>query len=157
MTGLATSGRRILNMTHKKKKQVPVMSDVERDVLIDTLQSMLHHVKAEFIGVAPDWAPLENLLPPDWWDGWMFMEHDGDIRCYKHGITRRYLNIDSFGKCYIYRSAKRGWKEIDPTLAIDQAYKGIEKLGETRTSKYDKAYMESKYAHLEKAGITIIK
>lgn len=86
----------------------------------------------------------------------MYMQRVGDIRCYKHGITRQYLNIDTSVRCYVYRGKRKGWVEIDPAVAIDIAYKGIETLGETRESKYDAAYRNRKYTALSARGYRLI-
>jgi len=133
------------------------LTEADRQEIIDSLQAELNKFKAAFIGVAPDWEPLHKLLPPEWWDGWMFMEHNGDLRSYKHGITRNYLHLDADARCYMYRGKRKGWVEIDPTLAVDAAYFGIEKLGETRESKYDEAYRQRKYAALAARGFAVIK
>jgi hypothetical protein len=51
----------------------------------------------------PDWRPLENAIPPDYAEDFMFMGKAGDIVLYKHRLTRRYLNIDAVtGKFYRY-------------------------------------------------------
>jgi len=43
----------------------------------------------------PDWRPLENAIPSDYAEDFMFMGKAGGIVLYKHRITRRYLNIDA--------------------------------------------------------------
>ena len=48
----------------------------------------------------PDWRPLENAMPPEFCEEFMFMGKAGDIVLYKHRLTRRYLNID----CLLYTS-----------------------------------------------------
>jgi hypothetical protein len=131
--------------------------NIDHDAIVEELQSQLDYLKAEFIGVNPDWEPLHNLLPAEWCDGWMFMECIGDIRCYKHGITREYLNIDSLGKCYVYKGKRRGYVEVNANDAIDWAYRRIEQCGETRESKYDDAYRARKYAAFAALGLTVIK
>jgi hypothetical protein len=133
------------------------ISDEHRAAVIDDLQTAVDWIRAEFVGVNPEWRPLEKLLPPEWWSGWMFMERHGDICCYKHGITRRHLNIDPEGRCYVYMGSRKGWREVDAELAIDVAYENIEKLGETRESKYDDAYRARKYAAFAEMGITVIR
>src|SRR3954451_22582261 len=43
---------------------------------------------------SPDWEPLERTLPAEQWAGFMWMGlAPGGICLYKHGITRRYLNL----------------------------------------------------------------
>jgi hypothetical protein len=132
------------------------LTEADRLEIIDSIKAELEYLKAEFIGVDPDWDPLHKLLPPEWWDGWMFMQRSGEIRCYKHGITRNYLNIDPRGRCWTHRGKRKGWVQVDPGDAVDDAYHGIERLGETRESKYDAAYRTRKYTALEAAGYTVI-
>jgi hypothetical protein len=133
------------------------LTEADCEEIINSIKVELDRFKAEFIGVAPDWEPLHKLIPREWWDGWMFMHSDGDIRCYKHGITRRYLNIGVDGKCYVYRGKRKGWIEVDSTAAIDTAYHGIEQLGETRASKYNAAYRARKDAALARLGYTAVR
>ena len=43
---------------------------------------------------APDWEPLERVLPAEHCAGFVWMGlAPGGIRLYKHGLTRRYLNL----------------------------------------------------------------
>ena len=133
------------------------LTEADHEEIVRSIQTELEKFKAEFIGVDPDWEPLHRLLPAVWWDGWMFMQRFDDLRCYKHGITRRYLCIDGNGQCWVDRGPRKGWVTVDATVAINAAYRGIEKLGETRESKYDAAYRARKYAALAAAGYTVIK
>ena len=133
------------------------LSDADREEIVGSIQAELDKFKAEFIGVAPDWEPLHKFLPVEWWDGWMFMERNGDIRSYKHGITRNYLHLDGDARAYIYRGKRKGWVEIESTLAVDAAYYGIEDQGETRASKYNHAYRERKYAALASMGYAVVR
>jgi hypothetical protein len=41
---------------------------------------------------APDWRSLENAIPTEYCESFMFMGKVGDIVLYKHRLTRRYLN-----------------------------------------------------------------
>jgi hypothetical protein len=50
----------------------------------------------------PDWDPLEKVLPLEHCAGFMFMGYPGEIRLYKHGFTRHYLNVDPKGNTYWY-------------------------------------------------------
>ncbi len=65
----------------------------------------------------PDWRPLENAIPPEYCEDFMYMGKAGDIVLYKHRLTRRYLNIDAVtGK--FYRYANDEYVEIDRRQAL---------------------------------------
>ena len=69
----------------------------------------------------PDWRPLENAIPPEYCESFMFMGKASDIVLYKHRLTRRYLNIDAVtGKFYRYSNG--GYIEIDRRQALDAVY-----------------------------------
>ena len=69
----------------------------------------------------PDWRPLENAIPPEYCESFMFMGKAGDIVLYKHRLTRRYLNIHAAtGKFYRYANDK--YVEIDRRQAFDSVY-----------------------------------
>ena len=54
----------------------------------------------------PNWKPLERLhkTSPLIFDigDFMWMHSYNSIECYKHRITRHYLNIDNNGSCWRY-------------------------------------------------------
>jgi len=69
----------------------------------------------------PDWRPLENVIPSDYAEDFMFMGKAGDIVLYKHRITRHYLNIDAVtGKFYRYVNGE--YVEIDRRQAFNSIY-----------------------------------
>ena len=69
----------------------------------------------------PDWRPLENAIPPEYCEEFMFMGMAGVIVLYKNRLTRRYLNIDAVtGK--FYRYANDEYVEIDRRQALDAVY-----------------------------------
>jgi len=69
----------------------------------------------------PDWQPLENAIPPEYCEDYMYMGKAGDIVLYKHRLTRRYLNINAVtGK--FYRYANDEYIEIDRRQAFDSVY-----------------------------------
>lgn len=69
----------------------------------------------------PDWRPLENAIPSEYAEDFMFMGKAGDIVLYKHCITRHYLNIDAVtGKFYRYVNGE--YVEIDRRQAFDSVY-----------------------------------
>ena len=69
----------------------------------------------------PDWRPLENAIPPEYCESFMFMGKMGDIVLYKHCLTRRYLNIDVVTGKFI-RYANGEYVEIDRRQALDSVY-----------------------------------
>jgi len=69
----------------------------------------------------PDWRPLENAIPPEYCEDFMFMGKAGDIVLYKHRLTRRYLNIDTVTGRF-YRYADGEYVEIDRRQALDSVY-----------------------------------
>ena len=69
----------------------------------------------------PDWQPLENAIPSDYAEDFMFMGKAGDIVLYKHRLTRRYLNIDAVTGRF-YRYADGEYVEIDRRQAFDSVY-----------------------------------
>ena len=48
----------------------------------------------------PDWKPLEQLVGPEGCGQFMWMWAEAGIQFYKHIGTRRYLLLDSEGRCY---------------------------------------------------------
>ena len=48
----------------------------------------------------PDWKPLEQLVGPEGCGEFMWMWGEAGIQFYKHICTRRYLLLDSEGRCY---------------------------------------------------------
>jgi hypothetical protein len=123
------------------------------------IRDMLERFKAEHVGVDPQWKPLEDLLPMNWCDGFMFMQGglgpNHDINAYKHGITRKYLHIDAAGQCY--RWTGDGYEPRDSVSAILHVYEGIEQLGgATPETPYDAEYRARRDAALQQAGFTVI-
>jgi hypothetical protein len=54
------------------------------------------------IGTATKWQPLERILRAVECGEFMYMGNVGAIHRYKHIETRRYLNLDSEGRCYAW-------------------------------------------------------
>ena len=102
----------------------------------------------------PDWAPLEKVLPLKWCGGFMFMGYSGEIRLYKHGFTRNYLNLDPEGKPFRYTS--RGYVPTSFEAAIEHVFEGLEELGETRSSVYDDAAVGRKHEAMKEAGWSVL-
>jgi len=68
------------------------------------------------------WKPLENAIGCENCSEYMFMTTSGDglkIHCYKHKLTRRYLNVDSEG--IFYRYENEGYKILSKENALKWA------------------------------------
>ena len=57
------------------------------------------------IDFRPNWKPLEDKLGAGCQE-FMFMGRTGNLNLYKHILTRRYLNLDDSGNCYVYREGR---------------------------------------------------
>lgn len=83
----------------------------------------------------PDWAPLERTLPAAhcaafMWMGWAVRPDGPPIARYKHGVTRRYLNLDEGGVAYRYVAAPDpawcgSYVRTPLELALEDAFNGI--------------------------------
>jgi hypothetical protein len=134
----------------------------------------------------PVWTPLEALLPMEWCGGFMFMGapevgiyNAGTIKrdatgapdftscprmrmfLYKHGITRRYLNIGEDLNCYEYRSALCDvgdpiYSLLPTEVAIARPFADLAELGATRTTVYNDDYIAARNARLVAAGFRVI-
>jgi hypothetical protein len=102
-----------------------------------------------------DWEPLEKALPLKWCAGFMFMGYSGEIRLYKHGFTRHYLNLDPKGNAY--RWTGEGYVRMPLKEAIKQVFAGLEKMGETRASVYDDNAIRRRYEALAQAGWNVVQ
>jgi len=104
----------------------------------------------EDLGGEPDWGPLERALPVEWCGGFIWMsrvDQDGSvIELYKHGITRRYLNLDHEGGSYRYNG--KGYDPIDLDSGIEWVLGELEDMGWTRETVYDDAFIAAKYQAL---------
>jgi hypothetical protein len=56
-----------------------------------------------------EWKPLEQLVGPEGSGEFMWMWGEAGIEYYKHICTRRYLLLDSEGRCY-----QRGPDGLEP-------------------------------------------
>lgn len=80
---------------------------------------------------------------------------------YKHGITRRYLNIGEDLRCYVYRGdlcpiGEPVYQPIRTERAIDFAYEDIEAFGATHDTAYDEDFIAARNARLVAAGYRVI-
>jgi hypothetical protein len=49
-----------------------------------------------------DWIPLLTRLVPRQCGAFMYMGRVGTVHLYKHVMTRRYLNLDAEGNCFVW-------------------------------------------------------
>ena len=59
----------------------------------------------------PNWAPLEAMGGPELCCRFMWMWRQSGIEFFKHIDTRRYLLLDSSGRCY--RQTEGGFEPMD--------------------------------------------
>lgn len=133
-------------------------SPMDREELIaraEDLKSEWEKLLREFRADEPDWEPLERILPLDWCGSFMFMGYSGEIRLYKHGLTRRYLNVDPEGNTCAYFGETIGYRKIPRERAIEAAFAGLEEMGYTRGGDHQ-AMRADRRRRLEEAGWTIV-
>jgi hypothetical protein len=87
---------------------------------------------------------------------WMTrVEQDGAvIELYKHGITRRHINLDHDGGAYQYNGL--GYDPVALDIAIGRVFDGLEDMGWTRETDYNDELVAAKYKALRDAGWTVI-
>ena len=100
----------------------------------------------------PNWKPLVDKLGEERCVGFMFMGRVNGINLYKHGIARKYLNLDGLGQCYVRREKWR-FEKTDFDAQLGKLEAVLAQLGETLKSVYDESYIEQKKKALQKAGI----
>lgn len=134
------------------------MDSLGRHERVLALSRLVDRWAEDHLAAEPDWEPLEKAIPRDWCGGFMWMqrvdEHDTTIELYKHGITRRYLNLDSDAQTYRYTGS--GYIPIGLEEALDWVFEGLEEMGWTRDTVYDDDFVAKKYAALREAGWTVI-
>jgi hypothetical protein len=74
------------------------------------------------IDFTPNWKPLEDKLGARCQE-FMFMGRMGSVNLYKHILTRRYLNLDDSGNCYVYREGRYELAEFDAQIAYNDPEK----------------------------------
>jgi hypothetical protein len=100
----------------------------------------------------PKWKPLVDKLGEERCVGFMFMGRVNGINLYKHGIARKYLNLDDWGQCYVCHEKWR-FEKADFDVQLGNLEAALAELGETLKSVYDDSYIEEKRKALQKAGI----
>jgi hypothetical protein len=103
--------------------------------------------------MGPNWKPLVDKLGEDRCVGFMFIGRVNGINLYKHGIARKYLNLDDSGQSYVCREKWR-FEKADFDIQLGKLEADLAQLGETLKSVYDASYIEQKKRALQKAGIS---
>ena len=133
--------------------------------LEESVRRALAEVRARSTAAdTPDWEPLERVLPAEHCAGFIWMGlARGGIRLYKHGITRRYLNLylDPGGELLAYRCTGKDYVRIELAEAIEEAFAGIETLAgvyssDPRATPYDHEYRALRDRRLRERGWTVI-
>lgn len=104
----------------------------------------------------PDWKPLEKVLPFKQCAGFMFMGYAGRVRMYKHGFTRRYLNVDPEGNTYAYISEANDYVKIPKSWAIKEVFAGLAEMGVKRTTPFDEKAKRERREAMAAAGYTTL-
>jgi hypothetical protein len=138
------------------------------DSISKAFSGVMDKLKGEGWTFDPQWGPLELVLPKEELDQWMFMgKHPNpyapgkSLFEYKNGITRRYLRLDDEGISYGYKGEYEGsdnrqrYPMIPLEEAVKRAYEGIEEMGHTRTTKYNREFIEARNKALLKAGFGV--
>jgi len=99
-----------------------------------------------------NWKPLEERLGPTRCVGFMYMGRTNGINLYKHGLSRRYLNLSDDGRAF--RHLDRGrFEEVLFSEALAWVAEPLAAMGETLESAYDDEYRARRSAALRAAGI----
>ena len=90
----------------------------------------------KMVEIVPNWSPLEILCKRYGngrfsahgsngkldIDDFMWMHSWDDIQCYKHRMTRRYLNIDNDGKFYRYLAEDGNYHKVSKFEAFEALF-----------------------------------
>jgi len=98
-----------------------------------------------------NWKPLEKRLQPAQCVGFVFMGRLNATNLYKHGISRRYLNLGDDGRAYRYVERSR-FEEIPFEEALAWVAEPLAEMGETLETPYDEEYKARRSAALRAAG-----
>lgn len=98
-----------------------------------------------------NWKPLEERLKPAQCAGFMFMGHMNGVNLYKHGLSRRYLNLGDDGRAYRYLGRGR-FAEIPFEEALAWVAEPLAGMSETLETPYDEEYKARRSAALRAAG-----
>ncbi len=134
------------------------METPDRHEMILRISRAVDRWAEQHLGDDPDWGPLEAAIPREWCGGFMWMNRTSfegtTIELYKHGITRRYLNLDHDGGAWRYVHPR--FEPVPLPEAVDDVFRGLEATGYDRTTVYDDEFIRRKHAELRAAGWTVI-
>ncbi|MGF1617998.1 MAG: hypothetical protein ACFCU2_09385 [Acidimicrobiia bacterium] len=134
------------------------MYSLDKHEKILALSQMLDQWAEENLDDRPDWKPLQAALPLEWCGGFMWMNRvvSGGVvvELYKHGITRRYLNLDGDGTAY--RWTGTGYEPMPLDDATDHVFEELEEMGYDTATRYDDVSKAEKHRSLREAGWTVI-
>lgn len=134
---------------------------MEKSAAIQAIEELLEAGFADFMAkelraqgaMEPDWEPLESVLPYEWCGQFMFMGYSDEIRLYKNGFTRRYLNLDPNGKAYRYTPLST-YEELPLIEAIEYAFDDMPKR--MRSKPFDEVAADERRRELAKQGISTL-
>ncbi len=111
------------------------------------------------VSPAPDWRPLEALLGPALIGQFMAMGEatapDGTrVMLYKHGMTRRYLNVSADLRTWQYCNAT--YRPQSLAAALLNAFTNAEDYGALPSVAYDADFRAKRDAALAAAGYRVI-
>lgn len=129
---------------------------MNEEIDVDKLSAELTELMEDFRHETPNWAPLEKVIPIKWCAGFMWMGETRGIHLYKHGFTRRYLNLDMEGSAYRYLGFSNRYERMNLDDAIDAVFEGLERMRKTRETPYDAEAVRSKHEQLAEVGWTTI-
>jgi hypothetical protein len=105
--------------------------------------------------VEAKWKPLEKRLGIARCVGFMFMGRVNGINLYKHGITRRYLNLDDAGNCYV--AGKPGcYLPVDFDQELSKLEECLKGLRATLETFYDERFIAQKREALCQHGVSLL-
>jgi len=130
------------------------------DHLASKVARALDRLRDRSLTGEPDWEPLERVLPAAWCGAFMWMtravQRKAVIELYKHGITRRYLNLDHRGRAWRYDSASNTYRSQPLTVAIELVYRDIEVLEAERSTVYYTAYVSARIRKFRDRGWEVV-
>jgi hypothetical protein len=131
------------------------------EAAIDRAAASLPAIETAPADAGACWRPLEALLGPALIRQLMYMG-DGNapdgrvIRLYKHGMTRRYLNVADDLSTWTYRAGRDDdegtYFPCDLASALQQCLYGAERFGAAPGVAYDAAFRANRDCALAAAG-----
>lgn len=98
-----------------------------------------------------NWRPLEERLKPAQCVGFMFMGRLNGVTLYKHGLSRRHLNLGDDGRAYRYVDCGR-FAEIPFEKALSWVVEPLAAMGETLETPCEEEYKARRSTCLRAAG-----